>query len=836
MARTAETNREAGAIREEDFSVIMSQAFATYGLSVVTDRALPDARDGLKPVQRRILAGMRGAHYLSGRPTVKSAEVVGLILGNYHPHGDTSVYDAAARLAQPFTLRYPLIEGQGNMGSEDGDAPAAYRYTEMRLSPLAEALMTDIDRDTVPVHPTYKQDPKVLEPDYLPGHIPPVVNASSGIAVGLSTNIPPHNLTEVLRACIALLDHPDMNVEQLMHYIQGPDFSQGGRVMGIEGIKNYLSTGKGRILVRAEVRLEETPRSRALIVTQIPPTGRDKVKESLARAINARKLEGVIDMRDESDTEKGTRIVLELRRDADAAQCLSQCYSETDLQIAQSFQMVYLFGEPMQPARQPRQVGMVELLNYWNNHQVDVLTRRTQFNLRKAQERLHVVEGLIIGSSHADQIVKIFQQAEDRLAARRAIEQKYQLTSIQSDVIASMTLAQVTRLDAGKYGQEKTELEARIGELQALLADRRALIAQLKKEMQQLIKQFGDERRTTIDVEGQAHEPITEVASLHEREPLTVALTRAGAIKALPAGTFTLKERNGSAGYTPVRGDEQLRQVISTTSQDYLLCVASSGRIFQIASHLIPEGTRSSRGEPLRRLLDLGTGEEVVAVLPIEHYNGDRYLVLFSKLGKVKKSPLSEYRTADVDGLADMKLAEGDAVMSALISAGGGEYFVTSDNAQTLRLSDEMVRAQGRVGQGVAAMALAPGARVVSAVYLDSELQSTVSAPLSLLIVTHQGVAKKVLLSEYPPKGRATGGVATIELAGDDRVLATLLISERDHFLFNCSGENGDQALALKAGELKFFPRARRGIEVIQGRLLDVVRMETSAQHEARNS
>jgi DNA gyrase subunit A len=315
-----------------------------------------------------------------------------------------------------------------------------------------------------------------------------------------------------------------------------------------------------------------------------------------------------------------------------------------------------------------------------------------------------------------------------------------------------------------------------------------------------------------------------------------VALTRAGAIKALPAGTFTLKERNGSAGYTPVRGDEQLRQVISTTSQDYLLCVASSGRIFQIASHLIPEGTRSSRGEPLRRLLDLGTGEEVVAVLPIEHYNGDRYLVLFSKLGKVKKSPLSEYRTADVDGLADMKLAEGDAVMSALISAGGGEYFVTSDNAQTLRLSDEMVRAQGRVGQGVAAMALAPGARVVSAVYLDSELQSTVSAPLSLLIVTHQGVAKKVLLSEYPPKGRATGGVATIELAGDDRVLATLLISERDHFLFNCSGENGDQALALKAGELKFFPRARRGIEVIQGRLLDVVRMETSAQHEARNS
>src|SRR3984893_8662325 len=406
------TIAENGIVRE-DFSVILSQAFATYGLSVVTDRALPDARDGLKPVQRRILAGMREARYLSSRPTVKSAEVVGLILGVDHRHGDSAVDDAAVRMAQPFTLRYPLIEGQGNMGSEDGDAPAAYRYTEMRLSPLAEALMADMERDTVPLHPTYKQDPKVLEPDYLPGHIPPVVNASSGIAVGLSTNIPPHNLTEVLRACIALLDRPEMSVEQLMTYIHGPDFSQGGCIIGIEGIKDYLTTGKGRIIVRAEVRLEETPRSRSLIVTEIPPIGRDTVKASIVKAINARKLEGLLpDVRDESDTEKGMRIVLELRKDADAAQVLSQLFNDTDLQIDLSFQIVFLFGEPMQMARQPKQVGMLELLNYWNNHQIDVLTRRAQFDLRKARERLHIVEGMIIGSGHAEQIVRIFQQAE----------------------------------------------------------------------------------------------------------------------------------------------------------------------------------------------------------------------------------------------------------------------------------------------------------------------------------------------------------------------------------------------------------------------------------------
>src|SRR6266480_5521197 len=412
----------------------------------------------------------------------------------------------------------------------------------MRLSPLAEALMEDMECDTVPLHPTYKQDPRVLEPDYLPGRIPPVVNPSSGIAVGLSTNIPPHNLTEVLRACIDLLDRPDMSVDQLMTYIQGPDFCLGGRIMGIDGIRDYLTTGKGRIIVRAEVRLEETPRSRSLVVTQIPPIGRDKVKASIVKAINSRKLEGLLpDLRDESDTEKGLRIVLELRKDASAAQALSQLFNETDLQVALSFQMVFLFGEPMQAARQPKQAGMLELLNYWNAHQVDVLTRRTQFDLRKARERLHIIEGLMIGAANADRIVKIFQQAEDRAEARKKIESTYKLTPIQSDVIASMTLAQVTRLDAGKYAREKEELQTRINELASLLADRKALLTLLKKEMQQLIKQFGDERRTIIDVEGQAHAPIIEVARLHEREPLEIAFTRNGTLKTLPAETFTPK-------------------------------------------------------------------------------------------------------------------------------------------------------------------------------------------------------------------------------------------------------------------------------------------------------
>ncbi|GAC1696794.1 MAG: DNA gyrase subunit A [Ktedonobacteraceae bacterium] len=814
-----------GVIREEDFSVIMSQAFATYGLSVVTDRALPDARDGLKPVQRRILAGMREARYLSTRSTVKSAEVVGLILGNYHPHGDTSVYDAAVRMAQSFTMRYPLIEGQGNMGSEDGDAPAAYRYTEMRLSPLAEALMADMERETVPVHPTYKQDPRVVEPDYLPGRIPPVVNPSSGIAVGLSTNIPPHNLGEVLHACIALLDRPDMDVAQFMTYVKGPDFCQGGSVIGIDGIKDYFTTGKGRIIVRAEVRLEETPRNRSLIITQIPPIGRDKIKASIVKAINARKLEGLMpDVRDESDTEKGMRIVLDLRKDADAAQTLSQLFSETDLQIALSFQMVFLFGEPMQAARQPKQVGMIELLNYWNTHQIDILTRRAQFDLRKAQERLHVVEGLIVGSAHAEEIVKIFQKAEDRNAARSEIEKKYNLTTLQSEVIASMTLAQVTRLDASKYAKEQTELQARIRELEQLLSDRNLLIASLKKEMQQLIKQFGDERRTVIDAKGLVAAPIETVASLHQREPLVVAVTRSGAVKALPSDTFVPKGKNGNATYITVRGDEQLRQVIATTSQDYLLCISSIGRVFQIATHRVPAGNRSAKGEPFHKILEMNAGEEIVTVLPVEAYDEDRYLVVFSKLGKAKKSPLSEYKTADVDGLQDMKLADGDSIAAALLSRGQGEYLVSTDNGQTLRFSDDSLRAQGRVGQGVAAITLAPKASVVSASYLD-RAQVAAQELTNVLVVTENSFIKKVPVSQFPQKGRATGGVATTDLLEKDRIFLTMLIHENDYLLLTWTGENGDQVTATKVNELKMFPRAKRGIPLFNGRMLGVVNL-----------
>ena len=777
-------------IQSEEFSIILQRAYAAYGLSVVTDRALPDARDGLKPVQRRILYGMLIRRFLSTRTTVKSAEIVGSILGDYHPHGDTSVYDAMVRMAQDFTMRYPLIEGQGNFGSIDGDPPAAYRYTEARLSPLAEALMADIEKETVSLRPTYKQDPRVLEADYMPGRIPPVVNPSSGIAVGLATNILPHNLTEVMRACMALLDKPGMDVAQLMTFIKGPDFSGGGTVMGIDGIRDYLTTGKGRIVVRGEVRLEENQRTRqrALIVVGIPPIGKDRVKASMVKAINDRKLEGLVpDVRDESDTEKGTRIVLELKKETRPTQVLQQLYIETDLQIAITAQMVFLFGEPMETARQPKQVGMLELLNYWNRHQQDVLRRRSQHDLERARERLHIIEGLIIGSLHAQQIVKIFQEAADREEARTKIQTKYKLSEKQVGVIADMTLSQVTRLDAGKYNAEKDELTTRIAELEELLADPQLLVALLKKEMTELMKRFGDERRTVIDAEGSPHAEVEEIANIVTHKEVLIALSRDGAIKALPADSFSKnkKDKTGGVLITLPGGYDQLGAApLKLSSQDRLLFITDQGRAFGLAVSAVPEGTKAGKGESLRKILELDAKEQVISMLGFSDFDENYYVVEFSKQGKVKKAPLAEYRTAGLESISDFKLGEGDGVVTAMLipaplagkKSEPGEYVVTTDKANTLRFSDEDVRAQqGRLSQGVQAINVPGGVLLVSAVYLPAGQ----SSGRFLLVLTASGQGKKVPLEQYPPKGRATNGVPTIELATDDRVAQAIVVEPK---------------------------------------------------------
>lgn len=801
MSTTVISNGHNEGVEAEDFSTLFEDAFVQYALAVVTSRALPDARDGLKPVQRRILACMHENGYRSTRTTVKSASIVGDVLKSYHPHGDGAVYDAAVRMAQDFVMRYPLIQGQGNFGSIDGDAAAAYRYTEMRLSPIGELLLRDIEQETVPFGETYLQDPKVTQPVYLPARIPPICNPASGIAVGLSTEIPPHNLRESVNAAIALLDNPDMSVDRLMKILKGPDFPTGGRIIGTDGIRSYFETGKGRIVARGEVRLEQELRQRNLVVTELPPVSRARLVKSMINAVNDGKVKGVTDIRNESDEEKGTRVVIELERNATPEVVLNQLYRFSDLETAITVNMVFLFGDPGQPARQPKQTGMLDLLRYWNRHQIDVITRRSEYQLRKAEERLHIVEGLIIGAANADDIVRIFQAAADRNVAKEQIKVKYALSDIQADVIANMTLAQVTKLDSSRYAQEKKDLARRIRELNALLKSEAKKVTLLKDELSVILAEHGDARRTRIDTSDGA---VEEIVGLVEERNVLLVISESGRIKAVPANAF----RRARGGGRSTRG-AGIAAIVPASTVDYLLILTRDGRVYAAQGHDVPEGTRASAGEPAQKLFRLKPGEQLAAVLPTDELHDDRYVVWFTAKGRVKKTALSEYRSVNAAGLNDLKLLGDDRVVAALLvdGAAGGEYLVVTSDGQALRFPDDEVRATGRDGQGVNAITLKAGVEVVSA------LAFTASGDEDVLVVTERGMGKRTALTEFPLRHRATGGVASISLVSGDRLAVATAIGSRDSAVL---GSSGGQAMQVDAKGLRRQGRATRGSQLLE--------------------
>ncbi len=785
-------------IRQEEFSAAIQNSYAEYGVSS-NARAIPDARDGLKPVQRRILWFMYRMGWDASHDTVKSAEVVGTVMGQAHPHGQEAIYDAAVRLAQDFSLRYPLIDGQGNFGSDDDDPAAAMRYTEMRLSRIGEIMLRDIEKDTVPLVPTYKQDPKVVEPYYLPARIPPAINGQDGVGLGFATRVPSHNLREVLLACIALLDQPQMGVLDLMHFVKGPDFPSGGTVVGEEGIRDYLATGRGRIVHRGTVRLEEDQRGRRLIVTEVPFVGRASVKTSIAKAFNDGKLSGLVfegHIPDESSDQNGTRIVLPLRREAAPSDVLAALYQHTSLQTSFSVQMTFLFGGEDEPARTPRTVGMVELLRRYNEHQLNVLRRRSEFDLTRARERLHLVEGLIIGAVHADEVVKIFQSARDRQVARAELVKRFKLSEIQAQRISEMTLAQVTRMDLAGYRAEKKELQETIARLEDLLAHEPKMVATIKDEMQGIINDFADDRRTIILSEEDAAAPVAEVPAAIESKAVLVSVTTDSGLKAMPTNTYSGKTNAGT-----VRGDERLLSVLRAQTTDYLLCQLSSGRVATVRVAKLPEVTRAARAELARSFISLDPGERLVSAVPVSAFSEEVYLVVFTREGKVKKSALSEYVRVDEKPSPDLKLQPKDAIAAVLISPGGGEYVVTTSDGKTLRFSDGDLRAAGRVGQGVQAISLANSASVVGADWLAEDDERL------LWVAASNGLVKRSPLGEYPRKGRATGGVATMQLLPQTTVVgAAVLESNQDLLLVSASGRTArltDEAVPIVARDRK---------------------------------
>jgi DNA gyrase subunit A len=786
-------------IRQEEFSAAIQNSYAEYGVSS-NARAIPDARDGLKPVQRRVLWFMYRMGWDASHDTVKSAEVVGTVMGQAHPHGQEAIYDAAVRLAQDFTLRYPLIDGQGNFGSDDDDPAAAMRYTEMRLSRIGEIMLRDIDRDTVPLVPTYKQDPKVVEPYYLPARIPPAVNGQDGVGLGFATRVPPHNLREMLYACIALLDQPQMGVLDLMHFVKGPDFPSGGTVVGEEGIRDYLATGRGRIVHRGTVRLEEDQRGRRLIVTEVPFVGRANVKTSIAKAFNDGKLPGLIfegHIPDESSDQNGTRIVLPLRREASPTDVVAALYQHTSLQTSFSVQMTFLFGAENEPARTPRTVGMVELLRRYNEHQLNVLLRRSQFDLARAKERLHLVEGLIIGAVHADEIVKIFQAAKDRQVARAELIKRFKLTEIQAQRISEMTLAQVTRMDLAGYRAEKKELQEKIAYLEDLLAHEPKQIALIKDEMQTLVNDYADDRRTAILSDEHAAAPVAEVQAAIESKPVLVALTNDGGLKAMPNNTYAGKTNAGT-----VRGDERLLEVRRAHTTDYLLCQLSTGRVASVRVARLPEATRAARAEPVRSFISLDPGERVSGIAPVSAFSEELYLVVFTREGRVKKTALSEYMRVDEKPSPDLRLLGKDSIAAVVVSPGGGDYVVTTSDGKTLRFPDSDLRAAGRVGQGVQAISLSGSASVVSADWVSSDDERL------LWVASSNGFIKRSPLGEYPRKGRATGGVATMQLAPKTTIVSAAVLEPTEDALLVAQGGR----TARVSGEtLPVVSRDRRG-------------------------
>jgi DNA gyrase subunit A len=791
-------------IRQEEFSAAIQNSYAEYGVSS-NARAIPDARDGLKPVQRRILWFMYRMGWDAAHDTVKSAEVVGTVMGQAHPHGQEAIYDAAVRLAQDFTMRYPLIDGQGNFGSDDDDPAAAMRYTEMRLSRIGEVMLRDIEKDTVPLVPTYKQDPRVVEPYYLPARIPPAINGQDGVGLGFATRVPPHNLREVLYACVALLDQPQMGVLDLMRYIKGPDFPTGGTLVGEEGIRDYLATGRGRIVHRGTARLEEDQRGRRLIITEVPFVGRANVKTSIAKAFNDGKLPGLVfegHIPDESSDQNGTRIVLPLRKEVTPSEVLAQLYQHTSLQTSFSVQMTFLFGTENEPARTPRTVGMVELLRRYNEHQLNVLRRRSEFDLARARERLHLVEGLILGALHADEIVKIFQAAKDRQVARGELIKRYKLSELQAQKISEMTLAQVTRMDLAGYRTEKKELQERIEYLEDLLTHEPKIVATIKDELQAVVNEFGDERRTVILSDEHASATVAEVRAAIESKPVVVALSYDGGLKAMPSNTYAGKSNAGT-----VRGDERLLSVQPAHTTDYLLCQLSTGRVASLRVARLPETTRAARVEMARSFISLDPGERVVGVAPVSAFSEEVYLVVCTREGRVKKTALSEYLRVDERPSPDLRLLGKDAVAGVLVSPGGGDYVVTTSDGKTLRFSDGDVRAAGRVGQGVQAIGLSGSAFVVGADWIAENDER------ALWVASSNGFVKRSPLTDYPRKGRATGGVATMQLAPKTTIAGAAVLGATDDALL--IAQSGHSSRVTAAG-LPPVARDRKGVALLK--------------------
>ena len=786
-----------------DIEAEMKESFINYAVSVIVDRALPDVRDGLKPVHRRILYSMHTQGFTADKSYRKCATTVGDVLGKYHPHGDAAVYDSLVRMAQDFSLRYPLVDGHGNFGSRDGDPPAAMRYTEARLSKISAEMLADINKDTVDFKSNF--DEHEMEPVVLPSRFPNLlVNGSSGIAVGMATNIPPHNLTEVIDGIAALIKNPEISADELNAIIKGPDFPTAGTIVGKQGIRDYFRTGRGRLIIRAKAEIETGEHNRQRIVVRDLPYQVNKARliEKIAELVKDKRIEGISDINDESDRNEAVRIVISLKRDANARVVLNQLYKFTQMQDTFSVNMLALVQTP-EGKFLPRVINLKTALELYLNHQKDVITRRTRFDLEKAEARAHILEGLKIAIDNLDEVIQIIRGSRTEVLAKERLIERFSISERQAQAIVDMRLGRLTGLEREKLEEEYRELMKKIEYYKRVLSDESLLLSIIEEELNEIKRKYGDERRTEIA----PGEDDIDIEDLIKEEEVVITLTHFGYIKRLPCDTYKSQKRGGK-GVTALstREEDFVERLFITSTHNYILFFTNKGKVYRLKAYQIPEAGRQAKGTAIVNLLELGGDEKVSAVIPIEKCREGLYLIMATRNGLVKKTRLTEYDNIRRGGLLAVSLRENDELIDVRLTDGEKDIILVTREGMSIRFRESDVRPLGRVSQGVKGITLEDGDYVVA--------MATSREDSTLLVVTENGFGKRTELEEYKTQIRGGKGILTYRVTEKTgKVAGVKLVYESDEIMLISSDGT---IIRMKVADISILGRATQGVTLMR--------------------
>lgn len=794
-----------------DLNKEMKKSYIDYAMSVIVSRALPDVRDGLKPVHRRIIYTMYESGLTPDKPYRKCATTVGDVLGKYHPHGDAAVYDSLVRMAQDFSLRYPLVDGHGNFGSVDGDPPAAYRYTEARMQKLSLEMVKDIEKNTVDFVPNY--DEHCEEPSVLPSKVPQLlINGSSGIAVGMATNIPPHNLGETIDAVCALIDNPELSIDELMEYIKGPDFPTGAIIMGRSGIRAAYHTGRGKIIMRARAEIEEEANGRQkIIVTEIPyQVNKARLVEKIAECVKDKRIEGISDLRDESDR-AGMRIVIELKRDAIGSVVLNHLYKNTQMQETFGIIMLALVDN------KPKILNLKEILEEYIRHQENVITRRTKFELEKAENRVHILEGLKIATDNIDEVISIIRSSYDdpkeRLMAR------FELSEIQAKAILDMRLIRLSGLEREKVEAEINELNMKIAELKGILADEKKILGIIKDELTEIKEKYNDDRRSEI---ANVIDEIDDEDLIADEENV-VTLTHFGYVKRLASDTYRSQKRGGKGiSALATREEDFVENLIVCRTHDYVLFFTNLGRMYRLKAYQLPEAGRQAKGSAIVNLLQLMPNEKVTTIIPVTEFSENQFLTMITKEGVIKKTPLTDYDTNRKGGLYAISLNEEDELINVKLTNGDNQVFVVTHDGKSIRFKETDVRPMGRTAHGVRAIDLSDGDYVVGSAILDGDAE--------LLLVTENGLGKVTASDEYKIQSRAGKGVKTYKITEKTgKLVGVKAVGENDDVMLITSGGT---IIRTAVSGISRMGRATQGVMLMRLAEDEKIVSIAQAQHE----